>query len=200
MLKTLDWHLLPSVGSWILGYIILICRLNITSNKNRRKRRNKNPNREVLIPPRLDSSIFFSEILENRKQEDVLLRKTSFNLTMSQTRKKSSPDGETKARTSFVNKFLRGSKLRSSKAESRKESNDLKTADSQPINEPQKTATLDTGKLLSAVSSLFLRIMSSPGDQWVKLNLLWVSVWTFIMLLKYLKYFANFTFKLSKIL
>lgn len=146
--------------------------LNITSNENRRKRGNKSPYREVLIPPRLDRPIFFSEILENRKQEDVLLRKTSFNLTMSQTRKKGSSDGETKPRTSFVSKFLRGSKLRSSKAESRNESNDLKTADSQPSDEPQKIATLDTGKLLTAVSSLFLRIMSSPGDHWVKLNLI----------------------------
>lgn len=136
------------------------------------KRGNKSPYREVLIPPRLDRPIFFSDILENRKQEDVLLRKTSFNLTMSQTRKKGSSDGETKPRTSFVSKFLRGSKLRSSKAESRNESNDLKTADSQPSDEPQKTVTLDTGKLLTAVSSLFLRIMSPPGDHWVKLNLI----------------------------
>lgn len=141
--------------------------LNITSNKNKRKGRDQSPYREVLVPPSLDSPIFFSEILENRKQEDVLLRKTSFNLTMSQMRKKSFSDGETKLQTSFVNKFFRGSKLRSSKAES----NDLKTADCQPRDETQKTATLDTGKLLTAVSSLFLRIMSSPGDHWVKLNL-----------------------------
>ncbi|XP_005886651.1 PREDICTED: leucine-rich repeat-containing protein 31 [Myotis brandtii] len=94
------------------------------------------------------------EILENRKQEDVLLRKTSFDLTMSQTRKKSSSDGETKPRTSFVNKFLRGSKLRSSKAESRNESNDLKTADSQPSDETQKTATLDTATPLTSETEL----------------------------------------------
>lgn len=83
---------------------------------------------------------------------------------MSQTRKKSSSDGETKPQTSFVNKFLRGSKLRSSKAGSRKESNDLKTTDSQPSDETQTTAPVDTGKLLTAVSSLFFRIMSSPKE------------------------------------
>ncbi|KAK1344157.1 hypothetical protein QTO34_014717 [Cnephaeus nilssonii] len=69
---------------------------------------------------------------------------------MSQTRKKGSSDGETKPRTSFVSKFLRGSKLRSSKAESRNESNDLKTADSQPSDEPQKIATLDTATPLTS--------------------------------------------------
>ncbi|KAF6385074.1 leucine rich repeat containing 31 [Rhinolophus ferrumequinum] len=63
---------------------------------------------------------------------------------MSQTRKKTSSSEETKPHTSFVNKFLRGSKLRSSKAESRKESNDLKTTDFQPSDETQKTPALDT--------------------------------------------------------
>lgn len=74
---------------------------------------------------------------------------------MSQTRKKNSSDGETKPRTSFVNKFLRGSKFMSSKAENGKESNDLETTDFQPSNDTQKTAALDTGKLLTAVISLF---------------------------------------------
>ncbi|XP_027441547.2 leucine-rich repeat-containing protein 31 isoform X1 [Zalophus californianus] len=69
---------------------------------------------------------------------------------MSQTRKKNSSDGETKPRTSFVNKFLRGSKLMSSKAESRKESNDLATTDFQPSNDAQKTATLDTAQPLTS--------------------------------------------------
>lgn len=69
---------------------------------------------------------------------------------MSQTRKKSSSDGETKPQTSFVNKFLRGSKLRSSKAGSRKESNDLKTTDSQPSDETQTTAPVDTAEPLAS--------------------------------------------------
>ncbi|XP_006744159.1 leucine-rich repeat-containing protein 31-like [Leptonychotes weddellii] len=69
---------------------------------------------------------------------------------MSQTRKKNSSDGETKPRTSFVNKFLRGSKLMSSKAESRKESNDLATTDFQPSNDAQKTATIDTAQPLTS--------------------------------------------------
>ncbi|KAF3827294.1 hypothetical protein GH733_002780 [Mirounga leonina] len=78
------------------------------------------------------------------------MRKAPFNFTMSQTRKKNSSDGETKPRTSFVNKFLRGSKLMSSKAESRKESNDLATTDFQPRNDAQKTATLDTAQPLTS--------------------------------------------------
>ncbi|XP_023609671.1 leucine-rich repeat-containing protein 31 [Myotis lucifugus] len=73
---------------------------------------------------------------------------------MSQMRKKSSSDGETKPRMSFVNKFLRGSKLRSSEAENRNESNDLKTADSQPSDETQKTATLDTATPLASEREL----------------------------------------------
>ncbi|XP_045707936.1 leucine-rich repeat-containing protein 31 isoform X2 [Phyllostomus hastatus] len=73
---------------------------------------------------------------------------------MSQTRKKSSSDGETKPRTSFVNRFLRGSKLRSSKAESRKESNDLKTSDFQPSDEKQTPAPLDAAKALSSEMEL----------------------------------------------
>lgn len=83
---------------------------------------------------------------------------------MSQTRKKTSSNEETKPQTSFVNKFLRGSKLRSSKAESRKESNDLKTTDFQPSDVTQKTPTVDTGKLLTAVIYLFFRIMFSPKE------------------------------------
>lgn len=74
---------------------------------------------------------------------------------MSQTRKKNSSDGETKPRTSFVNKFLRGSEFMSSKAENRKESNDLETTDFHPSNAAQETATLDMGNLLTAVISLF---------------------------------------------
>lgn len=70
---------------------------------------------------------------------------TPVNFTMSQTRKKTSSEGETKPQTSSVNKFLRGSK-----AESRKENNDLKTTDSQPSNWIQKTAPSETGKLLAA--------------------------------------------------
>lgn len=71
---------------------------------------------------------------------------------MSQTRKKSSSDGEeTKPQTSFINKFLRGSKLRSSKAESKSENNDLKTSDVQHSDETRNTATSDTGKLLTAI-------------------------------------------------
>ena len=74
-----------------------------------------------------------SEILENRKpQEDGLLRKTLFNLTMSQTGKKSSSDGETTPQAPLVNESIRGSKSRFPKAGSRKESIDPKTTDSQP--------------------------------------------------------------------
>ncbi|XP_047586088.1 leucine-rich repeat-containing protein 31 isoform X3 [Lutra lutra] len=73
---------------------------------------------------------------------------------MSQTQKKNSSNGETKPRTSFVNKFLRGSKFMSSKPESRKESNDLETTDFQPCNEAQKTATLDTVALLPLLPDL----------------------------------------------
>ncbi|XP_032692026.1 leucine-rich repeat-containing protein 31 isoform X3 [Lontra canadensis] len=69
---------------------------------------------------------------------------------MSQTQKKNSSNGETKPRTSFVNKFLRGSKFMSSKPESRKESNDLETTDFQACNEAQKTATLDTAQPLTS--------------------------------------------------
>ncbi|XP_011511461.1 leucine-rich repeat-containing protein 31 isoform X2 [Homo sapiens] len=64
---------------------------------------------------------------------------------MSQTRKKTSSEGETKPQTSTVNKFLRGSN-----AESRKEDNDLKTSDSQPSDWIQKTATSETAKPLSS--------------------------------------------------
>uniref|UniRef100_A0A8C9APM3 Leucine rich repeat containing 31 n=1 Tax=Prolemur simus TaxID=1328070 RepID=A0A8C9APM3_PROSS len=64
---------------------------------------------------------------------------------MSQIRKKNSSEGETKSQTSFVNKFLGGSK-----AESRKENNDLKTTDSQPSNGLQKTATFDAAKPVSS--------------------------------------------------
>ncbi|XP_069329045.1 leucine-rich repeat-containing protein 31 isoform X2 [Eulemur rufifrons] len=64
---------------------------------------------------------------------------------MSQTRKKNSSEGEIKLQTSFVNKFLRGSK-----AESRKENDDLKTTDFQPGDRLQKTATFDTAKPVSS--------------------------------------------------
>ncbi|XP_032978531.1 leucine-rich repeat-containing protein 31 isoform X2 [Rhinolophus ferrumequinum] len=77
---------------------------------------------------------------------------------MSQTRKKTSSSEETKPHTSFVNKFLRGSKLRSSKAESRKESNDLKTTDFQPSDETQKTPALDTAKPLTSEMELGPRL------------------------------------------
>lgn len=50
---------------------------------------------------------------------------------MNKARNKSSSDGETKPETSFVNKFFKGSKLRSSKAESKKEGCDLETVDFQ---------------------------------------------------------------------
>lgn len=91
---------------------------------------------------------------------------------MSQIRKKNSSDGGTKPRTSFVNIFFRSSKLRPPKAESGKKSNDLEAADFQPSDDTQKTENiLDTGKLLTAVTSLFFRIMLSPKDIiWVKLN------------------------------
>nr|XP_025863478.1 leucine-rich repeat-containing protein 31 isoform X1 [Vulpes vulpes] len=68
---------------------------------------------------------------------------------MSQTRKQNSSNGETKPRTSFVNKFFRGSKLTSSKAGSRKETNDLETTDFQPSNDAKETITLDTAKPLT---------------------------------------------------
>ncbi|XP_023069292.2 leucine-rich repeat-containing protein 31 isoform X1 [Piliocolobus tephrosceles] len=68
---------------------------------------------------------------------------------MSQTRKNTSSEGETKPQTSSVNKFLRGSK-----AESRKENNDLKTTDSQPSNWLQKTAPSETAKPLSSEMEL----------------------------------------------
>lgn len=77
---------------------------------------------------------------------------------MSQTRKKTSSNEETKPQTSFVNKFLRGSKLRSSKAESRKESNDLKTTDFQPSDATQKTPTVDTAKPLTSEMELGPRL------------------------------------------
>ncbi|XP_062959892.1 leucine-rich repeat-containing protein 31 [Cynocephalus volans] len=73
---------------------------------------------------------------------------------MSQTWKKNSSEGETKPQTSFVNKFLRGSKLRSSNAKSRKENNDLKTTESQPSEGMQKMATLDNAKALSSEMEL----------------------------------------------
>lgn len=144
----MDLHLLPPVVSRILGYIILIFMLNIISNKKNRRKKGSSDFTQAW-----QSLLFFSEILENRKQqEDVLLRQTPFNLTMSQTRKKSSSDGEeTKPQTSFINKFLRGSKLRSSKAESKSENNDLKTSDVQHSDETRNTATSDTGKLLTAL-------------------------------------------------
>ena len=81
---------------------------------------------------------------------------------MSQTRKKSSSEGETKPQTSFINRFLRGSKLRSSKAESKKEGNDLKMTDCQPSDE--KPAPLDAGKLQTVVMSLLFRTMFSPKE------------------------------------
>ncbi|XP_072608344.1 leucine-rich repeat-containing protein 31 isoform X3 [Vulpes vulpes] len=67
---------------------------------------------------------------------------------MSQTRKQNSSNGETKPRTSFVNKFFRGSKLTNSKAGSRKETNDLETTNFQPSNDAKETTTLDTAKPL----------------------------------------------------
>ncbi|XP_026354693.2 leucine-rich repeat-containing protein 31 isoform X1 [Ursus arctos] len=77
---------------------------------------------------------------------------------MSQTQKKNSSDGETKPRTSFVNKFLRGSKFMSSKAENGKESNDLETTDFQPSNDTQKTAALDTAQPLASEVELGSRM------------------------------------------
>lgn len=77
---------------------------------------------------------------------------------MSQTRKKNSSNGETKPQISFVNKFLRGSKLRSSKAESRKESNDLKTTDVQPSDETPGATTLDAAKPLTSEMELGSRL------------------------------------------
>lgn len=77
---------------------------------------------------------------------------------MSQTRKKNSSNGETKPQTSFVNKFLRRSKLRSSKAESRKESNDFKRTDVQPSEETQRTAILHTAKPLTSEMELESRL------------------------------------------
>ncbi|XP_038301961.1 leucine-rich repeat-containing protein 31 isoform X3 [Canis lupus familiaris] len=68
---------------------------------------------------------------------------------MSQTRKQNSSNGETKPRTSFVNKFFRGSKLTSSKTGSRKETNDIETTDFQPSNDAKETTTLDTAKPLT---------------------------------------------------
>ena len=94
-----------------------------------------------------------SEILENRKpQEDGLLRKTLFNLTMSQTGKKSSSDGETTPQAPLVNESIRGSKSRFPKAGSRKESIDSKTTDSQPQDKTLKTISLDASELLPDIS------------------------------------------------
>ncbi|KAF6120139.1 leucine rich repeat containing 31 [Phyllostomus discolor] len=90
---------------------------------------------------------------------------------MSQTRKESSSDGETKpqtSRTSFVNRFLRGSKLRSSKAESRKESNDLKTSDFQPSDETQTPAPLDAAKALSSEMELELGSRTQKNGQFLQ--------------------------------
>ncbi|XP_012366079.1 leucine-rich repeat-containing protein 31 isoform X3 [Nomascus leucogenys] len=80
---------------------------------------------------------------------------------MSQTRKKTSSEGETKPQTSIVNKFLRGSK-----AESRKQNNDLKTTDSQPSDWIQKTATSETAKPLS--SEMELRSSMEKNDQFLQ--------------------------------
>ncbi|XP_007077164.1 leucine-rich repeat-containing protein 31 [Panthera tigris] len=78
---------------------------------------------------------------------------------MSQRRKKNSSDGETKPRTSFVNKFFRSSKLRPTKAESRKKSNDLEAADFQPSDDAQKTENiLDTAKPLTSEMELGSRM------------------------------------------
>ncbi|XP_057355872.1 leucine-rich repeat-containing protein 31 isoform X2 [Manis pentadactyla] len=63
---------------------------------------------------------------------------------MNQARNKSSSDGETKRESSFVNKFFKGSKLRSSKVESKKEGCDLETADFQAWDKTQQSAALDT--------------------------------------------------------
>ncbi|XP_017704305.1 PREDICTED: leucine-rich repeat-containing protein 31 isoform X2 [Rhinopithecus bieti] len=80
---------------------------------------------------------------------------------MSQTRKNTSSEGETKRQTSSVNKFLRGSK-----AESRKENNDLKTTDSQPSNWIQKTAPSETAKPLS--SEMELRSSMEKYEQFLQ--------------------------------
>uniref|UniRef100_A0A2K5YL46 Leucine rich repeat containing 31 n=1 Tax=Mandrillus leucophaeus TaxID=9568 RepID=A0A2K5YL46_MANLE len=80
---------------------------------------------------------------------------------MSQTRKKTSSEGETKPQTSSGNKFLRGSK-----AESRKENNDLKTTDSQPSNWIQKTAPSETAKPLS--SEMELRSSMEKYEQFLQ--------------------------------
>ncbi|XP_070099325.1 leucine-rich repeat-containing protein 31 isoform X4 [Equus przewalskii] len=77
---------------------------------------------------------------------------------MSQTSKKTPSDGESKSETSFVNRFLRGSNLGSSKADSRKENNDPTTADFQPSDETQKTAALDTAKPLTSEMDLGSRM------------------------------------------
>ncbi|XP_053077199.1 leucine-rich repeat-containing protein 31 isoform X3 [Acinonyx jubatus] len=78
---------------------------------------------------------------------------------MSQRRKKNSSDGETKPRTSFVNKFFRSSKLRPTKAESRKKSNDLEAADFQPSDDTQRTENiLDTAKPLTSEMELGSRM------------------------------------------
>ena len=97
---------------------------------------------------------FLAEILENRKpQEDGLLRKTLFNLTMSRTGKKSSSDGESTPQAPLVNESIRGSKSRFPKAGSRKESIDPKATDSQSQDKTPKTISLDLGKLLPDVIS-----------------------------------------------
>uniref|UniRef100_A0ABI7X098 Leucine rich repeat containing 31 n=1 Tax=Felis catus TaxID=9685 RepID=A0ABI7X098_FELCA len=78
---------------------------------------------------------------------------------MSQRRKKNSSDGETKPRTSFVNKFFRSSKLRPTKAESRQKSNDLEAADFQPSDDAQKTENiLDAAKPLPSEMELGSRM------------------------------------------
>ncbi|XP_004448008.1 leucine-rich repeat-containing protein 31 [Dasypus novemcinctus] len=57
--------------------------------------------------------------------------------------KKENPTGK---KTSLVSRFFRSSELRSSKDESRRESNDFGETDSQPSNGTQETATSDTAK------------------------------------------------------
>ncbi|XP_017533095.3 leucine-rich repeat-containing protein 31 isoform X1 [Manis javanica] len=69
---------------------------------------------------------------------------------MNKARNKSSSDGETKPETSFVNKFFKGSKLRSSKAESKKEGCDLETVDFQACDKTQQTAALDAATPLAS--------------------------------------------------
>jgi hypothetical protein len=83
---------------------------------------------------------------------------------MNQTRKKNSSNGEICPRFDLPTNSSGVQNSGPPKLQAKKENEDLKTAGSQPREGWQKTATLDTGKLLAATISLFFRIMFSSKE------------------------------------